>query len=127
MNKIAQIFDTLDYGPAPEAADQATAWLDSHNRRFGHFINGGWSAPGTTFPTDNPATGEPLALIAAGTSADVDAAVRAARAAFPGWSALSGYQRGKYLYALARAVQKHARLFAVLETLDNGKPIRESR
>jgi aldehyde dehydrogenase (NAD+) len=127
MNKIAQIFDTLDYGPAPEAADQATAWLDSHSRRFGHFINGGWSAPGTTFSTDNPATGAPLALITAGSPADVDAAVRAARAAFPGWSALSGYQRGKYLYALARAVQKHARLFAVLETLDNGKPIRESR
>src|SRR5690606_31293400 len=58
---------------------------------------------------------------------DVDAAVKSARAAFTSWSALSGYQRGKYLYAIARMIQKHARLFAVLETMDNGKPIRESR
>ncbi|WP_172122397.1 MULTISPECIES: aldehyde dehydrogenase family protein [unclassified Devosia] len=127
MNKIAQIFETLDYGPAPEAADAAITWLDRHNRRFGHFIAGQWTAPGTTFPTHNPATGEPLALITPGTAQDVDAAVGAARAAFPRWSALSGFERAKYLYALARAVQKHARLFAVLETLDNGKPIRESR
>ncbi len=56
-----------------------------------------------------------------------NAAVKAARAAFPKWSALSGYERGKYLYAIARLIQKHSRLFAVLETMDNGKPIRESR
>src|SRR5690606_23788230 len=62
-----------------------------------------------------------------GTADDVDRAVAAARAALPAWSALSGYRRGKYLYAIARAVQKHARLFSVLESLDNGKPIRESR
>jgi aldehyde dehydrogenase (NAD+) len=127
MNKIAQIFDSLDYGPAPEAPDQALAWLDGHERRFGHFIDGAFTAPGKTFASDNPANGEKLAEIADGTAADVDAAVKAARAAFPAWSALSGYERGKYLYALARAIQKHARLFAVLETLDNGKPIRESR
>lgn len=127
MNKIAQIFDSLDYGPAPEAADQAHAWLDSHGRAFGHFIDGKWTKPGKTFPTDNPATGQKLADITDGTAADVDAAVKAARAAFKGWSALSGYERGRYLYALARMIQKHARLFAVLETMDNGKPIRESR
>jgi aldehyde dehydrogenase (NAD+) len=127
MNKIAQIFDSLDYGPAPEAPDQAMAWLDGHERRFGHFIDGAFTAPGKTFASDNPANGEKLAEITDGTAADVDAAVKAARAAFPAWSALSGYERGRYLYALARAIQKHARLFAVLETLDNGKPIRESR
>ncbi len=127
MNKIAQIFDSLDYGPAPEAPDQALAWLDGHECRFGHFIDGAFTAPGKTFASDNPANGEKLADITDGTAADVDAAVKAARAAFPGWGALSGYERGKYLYALARAIQKHARLFAVLETLDNGKPIRESR
>ena len=127
MNKIAQIFDSLDYGPAPETPDQAVAWLDGHERRFGHFIDGGFTAPGKTFASENPANGENLAEITDGTAEDVDAAVKAARAAFPGWSALSGYERGKYLYALARAIQKHARLFAVLETLDNGKPIRESR
>ena len=127
MNKIAQIFETLEYGPAPETPDQANAWLDSKNRKFGHFINGAWTEPGKTFPSTNPANGEKLAEITDGTSADVDAAVKAARAAFPLWSKLSGYERGKFLYAIARMIQKHSRLFAVLETMDNGKPIRESR
>lgn len=127
MNKIAQIFDSLDYGPAPEAPDHAIAWLDSKSRKFGHFIDGQWTQPGKTFAADNPATGAPLAEITDGTAEDVDAAVKAARAAFSPWSALSGYERGKYLYAIARMIQKHARLFAVLETMDNGKPIRESR
>jgi len=127
MNKIAEIFQTLDYGPAPEGAAEANAWLDSHERTFGHFIGGAWTAPGKTFSSDNPATGKSLAQITDGTATDVDATVKAARAAFPAWSALSGYERGKFLYAIARAVQKHARLFAVLETMDNGKPIRESR
>ena len=127
MNKIAQIFDSLDYGPAPEAPDQANAWLDSHGRAFGHFINGQWTKPGKTFASANPANGTKLVDITDGTAEDVDAAVKAARAAFASWSALSGYERGKYLYAIARAVQKHARLFAVLESMDNGKPIRETR
>jgi len=127
MNRIAQIFESLDYGPAPEAPDQAIAWLDSHGRRFGHFIDGRWTEPGKTFASANPANGETLAEISEGSAADVDAAVRAARGAFPGWSGLSGYQRGRHLYAIARAIQKHARLLAVLESLDNGKPIRESR
>ena len=127
MNKIMQIFQSLDYGPAPEGPDQAIAWLDSHGRKFGHFIDGQWTKPGKTFTADNPATGAPLADITDGTAEDVDQAVKAARMAFKSWSALSGYERGKYLYAIARAVQKHSRLFAVLETMDNGKPIRESR
>ncbi|MDV3251923.1 aldehyde dehydrogenase family protein [Devosia sp. BK] len=127
MNKIAQIFETLEYGPAPETADQANAWLDSKNRTFGHFIDGAWTARGKTFASTNPATGEKLADITDGTSADVDSAVAAARAAFPLWSGLSGYERGKFLYSIARMIQKHSRLFAVLETMDNGKPIRESR
>ncbi|KQN76848.1 aldehyde dehydrogenase family protein [Devosia sp. Leaf64] len=127
MNKIAQIFETLEYGPAPETADQANAWLDSKNRNFGHFIDGAWTAPGKTLASTNPATGEKLAEITDGTSADVDLAVAAARAAFPLWSGLSGYERGKFLYSIARMIQKHSRLFAVLETMDNGKPIRESR
>ncbi|WP_332700800.1 aldehyde dehydrogenase family protein [Devosia sp.] len=127
MNKIAQIFQTLDYGPAPEGPEQAIAWLDSHGRKFGHFIGGEWTKPGKTFSSDNPANGDSLADITDGTAEDVDAAVKAARAAFKSWSALSGYERGKYLYAIARAIQKHSRLFSVLETMDNGKPIRESR
>ncbi|MEQ9635324.1 MAG: aldehyde dehydrogenase family protein [Devosia marina] len=127
MNKIAQIFDSLDYGPAPEAPDQAIAWLDSKSRKFGHFIDGKWTKPGKTFTADNPATGASLAEITDGTAADVDAAVKAARGAFKSWSALSGYERGKYIYAIARMIQKHSRLFAVLESMDNGKPIRETR
>jgi aldehyde dehydrogenase (NAD+) len=127
MNKIAEIFASLEYGPAPEASDMAMAWLDAHGRKFGHFIDGAFTAPGKTFATTNPANGQELAQVTDGTPADVNAAVKAARAAFPGWSALKGFERAKYLYAIARLIQKHARLFAVLETLDNGKPIRESR
>ncbi len=127
MNKIAQIFDSLDYGPAPEAPDQANAWLDSKGRKFGHFIDGKWTKPGKTFASENPANGTKLADITDGTAADVDAAVKAARSAFKSWSALSGYERGKHLYAIARMIQKHSRLFAVLESMDNGKPIRETR
>ncbi|KKB76725.1 aldehyde dehydrogenase [Devosia soli] len=127
MNKIAQIFETLEYGPAPETADQANAWLDSKNRLFGHFIDGTWTAPSKTFASTNPANGDKLADITDGTPADVDLAVAAARSAFPLWSGLSGYERGKFLYSIARMIQKHSRLFAVLETMDNGKPIRESR
>ncbi|HEV7717784.1 MAG TPA: aldehyde dehydrogenase family protein [Arsenicitalea sp.] len=127
MNKIAQIFETLEYGPAPEAPGPALAWLASHGNAFGHFIDGKWTKPGQTFASENPATGETLAQVTEGTTEDVDKAVKAARAAFKGWSALSGYERGKHLYAIARLIQKHSRLFAVLESLDNGKPIRESR
>ncbi len=127
MNKIAEIFQSLDYGPAPESPEPALAWLASKGGKFGHFINGKWTKPGKTFASDNPANGRKLADVTDGSAADVDRAVKAARAAFPAWSALSGYERGKYLYAIARLVQKHSRLFAVLESMDNGKPIRESR
>ncbi|MFD1942425.1 aldehyde dehydrogenase family protein [Paradevosia shaoguanensis] len=127
MNKIAQIFETLEYGPAPESAQPALDWLKAHDGIFGHFINGAWTKPGKTFSSDNPANGQSLAQVSEGTAEDVDKAVKAARAAFKSWSALSGYERAKYLYAIARLVQKHSRLFAVLESLDNGKPIRESR
>lgn len=127
MNKIADIFTSLDYGPAPESADVALAWLAAHDNKFGHFIDGKWTKPGKTFASENPANGKVLAQVTDGTADDVNAAVKAARAAFKPWAALSGYQRGKYLYAIARLIQKHSRLFAVLETMDNGKPIRESR
>ncbi len=124
---IAAIFETLDYGPAPEGAAPANLWLDAHGRKFGQYIDGKFTKPGKTFASENPANGEKLADITDGSKADVDKAVKAARAAFPGWSGLSGFERAKYLYAIARLIQKEARLFAVLETLDNGKPIRESR
>ncbi len=122
---VAEIFRTMDYGPAPESAKPALEWLQ--DRTFGPFVAGRFHPPSATFETRNPATGETLATVAQGSEADVDAAVQAARAAFPSWSALPGHHRARALYALARLIQKHARLFAVLETLDTGKPIRESR
>ena len=122
---VAEIFQTMDYGPAPESAEPALEWLQG--RTFGPFIDGRFHPPGDTFETRNPATGETLAAVAQGSQADVDAAVQAARAAFPAWAALPGHHRARALYALARLIQKRSRLFAVLETLDTGKPIRESR
>src|SRR3569623_1223953 len=115
MNKIAEIFETLEYGPAPESPQPALDWLASHGGRFGHYIDGKWTAPGQTFASTNPANGTLLAEITEGTAEDVEQAVKAARAAFKPWAGRSGYERGKYLYAIARAVQKHSRLFAVLE------------
>jgi aldehyde dehydrogenase (NAD+) len=129
MRKVSEIFESMEYGPAPEAAGPAVAWLEAHGRRFGHFIGGAWqpSADGARFPTLNPATATPLAEVAQGGPDDVERAVAAARAAQPGWAGLGPAGRARFLYAMARHVQKHSRLFAVLETLDNGKPIRESR
>jgi aldehyde dehydrogenase (NAD+) len=126
---IAEKFVTMEYGPAPEDPKEAEAWLERHGRRFGHFINGKWQQPagGGYFDTLDPSNGEKLASVAQGAAADVDAAVRAAREASPKWRALTPHDRARYLYALARSIQKHSRLLAVLETMDNGKPIRESR
>ncbi len=129
MNEITEIFDSLEYGPAPESTELVDSWLEQHEREFSLWIEGAWhdSSDGAGFETANPATGRPLARITQGSVADVDSAVAAARAAFPAWSGLSGHQRARYLYAIARRLQRDSRLFAVLETLDNGKPIREAR
>jgi len=132
-HSVAEYFASMDYGPAPEDDQPARAWLARHADGFGHFIGGAWragdgdDAAHETFDTREPATGARLAKIAQGGAADVDAAVRAARAAQPGWHAAGGAARARHLYALARMVQRHSRLFAVLEALDNGKPIRETR
>jgi len=126
---IAENFVSMEYGPAPEDPREVSLWLDRHGRKFGHFVNGAWLAPaaGEYFDTVDPSNGEKLGLVAQGSAADIAKAVKAARAAAPEWQALTGHSRARYLYALARLVQKHSRLFAVLETMDNGKPIRESR
>jgi aldehyde dehydrogenase (NAD+) len=126
---IAQKFVSMEYGPAPEDPKEAQSWLDKHNQTFSHFIDGKWQMPveGVYFETLDPSTGEKLASIAQGSPADINAAVNAARAAFPKWRALTPHIRARYLYALARLVQKNSRLLSVLETMDNGKPIRESR
>ena len=127
MTTITDILQTMDYGPNPESAAPAQAWLQRHQRRFGHFIGGKWVRGTRHFDSLNPATGDALAQVAQGTPAVVEQAVKAAEAALPAWQQLGSHARARHLYALARALQKHARLFAVLETLDNGKPIRETR
>ncbi len=124
---VSQIFETMDYGKAPESAAEALAWLVDQGSRFGHFIDGEFTRPGDGFDSRNPATGEVLATLTQATQSDVDTAVKAARKAQPKWEKLGGHGRARYLYALARLLQKHSRLFAVLEVLDNGKPIREAR
>ena len=125
---VMDIFETMTYGPAPESASTALVWIEER-QPFGLFINNQWVKPasGQYLDSINPATGKPLAQVASANSADVDTAVAAARKAFVSWSKLPGHARARYLYAIARQVQKHVRLLAVLETLDNGKPIRETR
>src|ERR1019366_9890069 len=127
MSSVAEIFQSMDYGPAPESDRESLAWLDRHHRKFGHFINGDWAKAKTHFEVTNPANAKLLAKVAQGSKQDVDAAVKAARKALQGWRALSGHERARHIYALARAVQKNSRLLAVLETMDNGKSIRETR
>ncbi|WP_029076942.1 aldehyde dehydrogenase family protein [Kaistia adipata] len=129
MALVKDILVSMDYGPAPEANDQITAWLDGHKDGLNHFIDGKFVAPseGGRFDVFNPATEGLLARVAEGSAADVDKAVKAARKAFKSWSALSGHDRAVYLYAIARHIQKRERFLSVLETMDNGKPIRETR
>ncbi|SMO92914.1 aldehyde dehydrogenase family protein [Ruegeria faecimaris] len=124
---VKEIFETMDYGPAPESSAEALAWLVDQGDKFGHYIDGTFTKPGKGFDSRNPATGEVLAKLTQAKQADVDAAVSAARKAQPKWEKMGGAGRARYLYAIARLLQKHSRLFAVLESLDNGKPIRESR
>lgn len=127
MATVADIFETMEYGPAPESDKETLAWLGKHERVFGHYIDGAWTEPGELFDVINPATNKTIARVTNGTAAEVDAAVGAARRALPAWKALSPHARARHLYALARGVQKHARLLAVLESMDNGKSIRETR
>ena len=126
---VTEKFATMEYGPAPEDPKESLQWLDRRNRRFGHFIGGSWQPPreGRYFDTVDPSTGEKIAEVAQGSAADVGAAVKSARGALRAWQGLSPHSRARFLYALARQVQKHSRRLAVLETIDNGKPIRESR
>src|SRR5260221_8153843 len=126
---VVEKFRTMEYGSAREHQKESLLWLDHHDRKFGHFIDGAWRAPteGKYFETADPSAGTLLAEVAQGSAADIDAAVNAARKALPGWQKLTPHARARFLYALARQVQKHSRRLAVLETMDNGKPIRETR
>ncbi len=111
----------LAYAPAPETTPVK---IDA---TYGLFLDGAFTKPGKTFATLNPATERELARVTAATAKDVDRAVQAARRALPAWSALPGAERGKYLFRIARLIQEHARELAVLETMDGGKTIKESR
>ena len=120
--QITEIYKTMDYSPAPESPDLAIEWLKKHKSSFGLFINGKWRKPNSAavFKTVDPSSGKKLATITEAGKAEVSSAVNAAKQAFPKWNALSGHERARYLYAIARQIQKHSRLFAVLESMDNG-------
>jgi len=126
---VNDYFMTMQYGTAPESDNAARQWLASHQSRFTHFIAGRFTKANdnATFETLEPATGKVLATLSQASQSDVDVAVKAARKAQKSWLAMGGHARARHLYSLARMLQKHSRLFAVLESLDNGKPIRESR
>lgn len=126
MTSVSELMKTMEYGPSVEDSAAVRDWL-ARRGAFGHFIGGSFTEPGQLFDSRDPATGEVLAQVTQGAADDVAAAVAAARQAQPGWAALTGTQRARYLYALARHVQKRERFLSVLETLDNGKSIRESR
>ena len=115
--------DLWEYDPAPETADPKL------KSKYDLFIGGKFVPPksGKYFESINPATEEVLAHIALAGQSDVDAAYQAAQKAFPAWSRLPGTERGKYLYRIARLIQDRAREFAVAESMDGGKPIKESR
>ncbi len=129
MSTLLEIFKTMEYGPAPESPAAVNAWLDEHGRKFGLFINNEWVTPkgAKYYPSYDPSNGELLGETVQAGKKEVDAAVSAAREAFGTWSKTPGVVRARYLYAIARNIQKHHRLLAVLESMDNGKPIRESR
>jgi aldehyde dehydrogenase (NAD+) len=129
MSTLLDVFKSMDYGPAPESPSAVKAWLEEHGRKFGLFINNQWVTPkgAKYFASHDPSNGELLGETVQAGQPEVDQAVAAARQAFATWSQTPGVQRARYLYAIARNIQKHHRLLAVLESMDNGKPIRESR
>mgnify|MGYP005989010287 FL=1 len=124
---IETIFDTMEYGTAPEDRSIALQWIADRGGLLGPYVNGAFCPGRDDLAICNPATGEKLAGLSLCTEDEVTEAVRSARAAQPDWQKAGGPARARVLYALARLMQKHARLLAVMESLDNGKPIRESR
>ena len=117
----------MDYGLAPENPNEVKNWLLKHNCSFGHFIGGAFTKPKNQFKSINPSNGETIARLSQASSTDVNNAVKQAKNTFKSWSETNPHERAKVLYSIARLLQKNSRLFSVLETIDNGKPIRESR
>ncbi|HEX7006569.1 MAG TPA: aldehyde dehydrogenase family protein, partial [Alphaproteobacteria bacterium] len=126
---VMQRYEAMEYAAAPEGRGEADKWLASRKFDQALFIAGEWrkAASGKTFDVREPSTGKKLCAVSEAGKADIDEAVAAARKALPRWQAAGGYARARVLYAIGRAMQRNARLFAVLESIDNGKPIRESR
>lgn len=125
---VRDAFARIDYGPAPESDATADEWLLGGERTFGHYVAGRWAeGEGAVHRTRCPGDGRPLASFRYGTGDDIGRAVAAARTALPGWRDIGGHARARHLYRLARQIQKRSRLFAVVESLDNGKAIREAR
>ena len=129
MSKIIQNFKNISYGPAPEDSKDVMSWINSLKHPNHLFINGKWvkSKSSKKIQVINPATNKKLTTLSVSNKSDVNEAVGAAKKAFTSWSKNSSDNRAKYLYALARLIQKHSRFLSVLETIDNGKPIRETR
>ena len=129
MSKIIKNFKNISYGSAPEDSKDVMSWINSMNNPNHLFINGSWvkSKSSKKIQVINPATNKKLTSLSLANKADVNAAVGAAKKAYTSWSKTSSNTRAKYLYALARLIQKHSRFLSVLETIDNGKPIRETR
>ena len=129
MKDIVKNFRNIKYGPAPEEAKEVNKWIANLNKPNHLYINGRWVKSKSTknIQSINPANNSKLFTLAVANKTNVNAAVLAAKKAFPKWSSLSPIRRSKYMYALARLIQKHSRFLAVLETIDNGKPIRETR
>lgn len=128
MTGVREAFLDPEYGPAPESDEAATEWLEGGERVFGHYVGGEWTAgDGPLHETRCPADGRLLARFRYGTAEDVARAVAAARAALASWRDTDGHARARFLYSIARQLQRRSRLFAVVESLDNGKALRESR
>ena len=129
MNNIIKNFKIIKYGPAPEDDKDVLKWIKNLSSPNRIYINGKWtlSKSSKTLQAINPSTNSKLFKLVVSSKKDVDSAVIAANKAYPKWSKLSSYKRSQYLYALARLIQKHARFLSVLESIDNGKPIRETR
>lgn len=125
--EIAHIFQTMEYGPAPDSLDAVTAWLDLHQRRFGLWIGGEWQSGQRSLACHAPRDGARLATIANASAGEVDAAVGAAHIAQPEWGTRSGLARSRLLHALARQLSKKSALLATLVSLEQGKPIRDAR
>ena len=127
--EIKELFKTMEYGPAPEQSQFAQDWLDKWQSKLKLYINGEWreAKSGEYVNALNPSTGKVLTQVSKAAKEDLEDAVQSAKNAQKAWYELGGHVRARYLYAIAREIQKSARLLAVLETMNNGKPIRETR